>query len=704
MQKNYFVLIIALITFSYSLDTSAQWAKVNSPDSTYTIPISVTSLVTNKKNIYARTFDEGIYYSSDGGLNWAHINYPAVNDYYYFFLGTDESHLYVFDSAYGFFSTTDDGANWISLSSSFGSKTPTVTSFVTDNTNIFIGTSSSGIFKSSDKGNTWIAVNNGLPKFRDATDNSLTPIRKIVMADSNIIACTANDGIYISTDMGDNWKPVNDGLPIDSERTSGNNIFYDEIFTLASSGSLILASTTYNGIYRSTDNGTSWAKTNDNLPAFNIVGSFAVKDTLIFALTYNAIYRSNDNGENWELINTGSYNSGGLASFDSKIFVCWYQGIKVSTDDGVSWYSTSNGLAKIKNRYPYQIDSYKSVLAILTAEDYKEFISQDWGRTWVNKSINHTNVDTFAANGANFFKLFGKYYIKTDKENKWKEVYPPYAGFPRRYLYTNDLILLDTVLIAATNKGIWRTGYNNESLIYCCNPQGWTTTLSNVECSSLALESSKIYIGTTDGVYVSNDTGNTWLPLGLENKSISLLFSRGTNFIAKTNTGFYRSYDTGKTWHYFDIGLNNLHDITLCGDTLFAITYIYQYAHQYTNAAIWKRSFNEVMTGVKNEEIPFGFTLEQNYPNPFNPETSIEYTIPLEETLRAMLLNKVTLRIYDLLGREIATLVNEYQQPGKYKVTFSVERLSSTFLSSGIYFYKLTVGNYSQTKKMMFLK
>ncbi|MEW6194790.1 MAG: T9SS type A sorting domain-containing protein [Bacteroidota bacterium] len=109
--------------------------------------------------------------------------------------------------------------------------------------------------------------------------------------------------------------------------------------------------------------------------------------------------------------------------------------------------------------------------------------------------------------------------------------------------------------------------------------------------------------------------------------------------------------------------------------------------------------------------IPNDYSLLQNYPNPFNPSTTIEYTIHTptfgvtsrEGNPRGVF---VTLRVYDILGREITTLVNEYQQPGKYKVNFNADQISNLHYSlpSGVYFYTLHAGDYYQTKKMLLIK
>ncbi len=90
------------------------------------------------------------------------------------------------------------------------------------------------------------------------------------------------------------------------------------------------------------------------------------------------------------------------------------------------------------------------------------------------------------------------------------------------------------------------------------------------------------------------------------------------------------------------------------------------------------------------------FSLSQNYPNPFNPNTLINYSIPKADF--------VILKVYDILGNEISTLLNEYQEAGSYKVKFSVGQNSILSLSSGIYYYRIISGDYSETKKMLLIK
>jgi hypothetical protein len=106
-----------------------------------------------------------------------------------------------------------------------------------------------------------------------------------------------------------------------------------------------------------------------------------------------------------------------------------------------------------------------------------------------------------------------------------------------------------------------------------------------------------------------------------------------------------------------------------------------------------------IPVNVKEEDHvnqPKGFYLEQNYPNPFNPSTVIKYNLAKNSF--------ITLRVYDFLGKELAILVNEFQQAGFHSVNFSMEQLNNKVLASGVYFYRLNAGDFSSTKKMILIR
>ena len=101
---------------------------------------------------------------------------------------------------------------------------------------------------------------------------------------------------------------------------------------------------------------------------------------------------------------------------------------------------------------------------------------------------------------------------------------------------------------------------------------------------------------------------------------------------------------------------------------------------------------NVVVGGVEdNNSMPHSYSLDQNYPNPFNPSTIITYSVSQE--------SPVTIKVFDLIGQEIAVLVDEVKEPGFYYVTFD-----ALHLSSGVYIYQMRAGNFTSVKKMSILK
>ena len=125
-------------------------------------------------------------------------------------------------------------------------------------------------------------------------------------------------------------------------------------------------------------------------------------------------------------------------------------------------------------------------------------------------------------------------------------------------------------------------------------------------------------------------------------------------------------------------------------------------------SAVWNSSWGfgkmdifkamSTVTGVErlSVELPTSYTLNQNYPNPFNPTTNIEYSIPMK--------GLVKLQIFDMLGRMVASLVEEVQNAGVYHATWTGKTGNSIPVSSGVYFYRLQSGAFSKTERMLLLK
>ena len=205
----------------------------------------------------------------------------------------------------------------------------------------------------------------------------------------------------------------------------------------------------------------------------------------------------------------------------------------------------------------------------------------------------------------------------------------------------------------------------------------------------LAVSGTKLFAGTTGGgVYISSDNGSNWTSVsnGLPVQTINALTASGSNIFAGTYPGVYLSTNNGTNWIIKNQGFNPSPQIWAL---LISNSYIYAGT---TAQSVSRRSYSEII-GIKtiSTEVPSGFSLKQNFPNPFNPVTNLEFGISD--------LGFVSLKVYDLLGKEVVTLVNEKQSPGTYQVEFDAGSLTS-----GVYFYRLTSGDFTDTKRMMLVK
>jgi photosystem II stability/assembly factor-like uncharacterized protein len=238
-------------------------------------------------------------------------------------------------------------------------------------------------------------------------------------------------------------------------------------------------------------------------------------------------------------------------------------------------------------------------------------------------------------------------------------------------------------IIKTTNGGVnWiMQSHPTVSLInriFAISPEiAWITALGTV-------------LSTTNG-------GANWISRDIytNNNTISAFF-------LNSNTG-YVSTSPGNVFKTTNNGLNWIAQMTDTASALYSIYFTSAdtgfVCGSYGN--IYKTVNGGGVIGVKRieENIPEKYYLSQNYPNPFNPTTTIKFSIPNLSSPHSLNGDLVVLKIYDILGKEIVTLVNEKQSPGVYDVTFD-----GSSLNSGIYFYKLQTDNFSDTKKMILIK
>jgi photosystem II stability/assembly factor-like uncharacterized protein len=394
-------------------------------------------------------------------------------------------------------------------------------------------------------------------------------------------------------------------------------------------------------IYKSTDNGTSWIQSNNGLTA-TCVSSLAVKGTNVFAGIINGkVFSTSNSGASWIENKTGltsSYVNALLVSGDNLFAGTW--NLFVSTNDGASW-SMAVGLTN------FMVNaiggSNPNLFAGTTGGGV--YRSTDNGINWAaaNNGLIKDSVYSVASNGTNVFvgTSGGGVFLSTNNGNSWNEVD---HGLPNDNVI--GLILDGTNLFAAARSGP----------IYLTTNNGTTWTVPSMRLSnvySLFMYGKTLFVlgggGDTGNLFMSTDNGMTWAEIGLSGGLLG----------------------------------QAILSLAVYGKDLFAAT---------NGSGVWKRPLSEVITSVEHwNSLPSHVSLDQNYPNPFNPSTSIRYSVAGTQF--------VTLKVFDILGRQISTLISERQNAGNHSVRFN-----ATSLPSGVYFYRLQAGVYTETKKLLLLK
>jgi photosystem II stability/assembly factor-like uncharacterized protein len=538
----------------------------------------------------------------------------------------------------GVYLSTDDGTSWTARNT--GIENIHITTLIVDsNGELYAGSLEDGIFYSSDQGITWTSRNTGLGS---PNINSLKSA-----PNGDIYAATQAHGIYQSTNQGLSWTAVNGNLPDLHVRT----IAID-------ANSEIYIGTEAGGIFKSSDNGSTWIAKNQNIDVQNLNAALTVGGSdLLLGTGGSGIFHSPDGYSGWINKNNGLENlyvTGFVAGGSGEIFAGTYSGVFRTSDAGENWLPANNG---IEDAQVLQIASDPTGrLYILTrAQSFGAlFYSDDHGDNWTSIPIGNNNIflESMAVDaqgnlflsGSNFF-VEGLVFISTDGGTTWS----------------------DTAL----------TQFSTRSFLAIDN-------------------SDRLYaVFNGDEFFYSDDAGTTWNTInatGLPANSIveQFAFDSGNHIYAATQSkGIFYSEDSGNNWTDKNDGLPSANGYYPDFNFLYINPGDAVYAGTYSDGLFIGGENPTVIDPILN--VPDQFSLEQNYPNPFNPTTTIGFNISER--------GFVKLTVYDLLGKEITTLINEEIAAGKYTVEFDAGNLSS-----GIYFYQLEAENFKQTRRMILMR
>jgi hypothetical protein len=371
------------------------------------------------------------------------------------------------------------------------------------------------------------------------------------------------------------------------------------------------------------------------------------------------------------------------------------RGVSLSTNNGISWTEVNTGLIDTALAYSQRINALAMIGSNLFAGSSTfigsggVFLSTNNGASWstVNTGLTKLDIRSFAVNGSNLFAgTDGGVFLSTNNGTSWTAVN---TGLTNTYI--TSFAVKDSNLFAGTNGGGVFLSTNNGTSWSAVN-----NGLTNLSISALAVNGSHLFAGTwDDGVFLSTNNGTNWtnVKIGLDFIFVTSFAVHGSNLFAGTvYGGVFLSTDNGTSWAAVNIGLTQLsvNALIVSGSNLFAGTY--------WGSGVWRRPLSEMVTGVEYNfsQAPVGFTLEQNYPNPFNPTTIIKYQLPQSA--------EVLLKIYDILGKSVRTLVDEKQISGNYYIIWDGKGDNGQLVNSGIYMYKIHTQNFVKEKKMVLIR
>jgi ligand-binding sensor domain-containing protein len=669
----------------------AQWVQTKGPEGGY-----ICSLAEDDSFFYAATFGP-IFRMQKDDATWTPLPQNAYS------LAINGTTLVAGTDGGGVARSADRGVTWerwIPLGQAHS-----VFCFAVNGNDLFAGTDR-GVYLSTDNGARWIPKNAGQPA---------SMVASLLVKDSYLFAGFLSSGVYRSTDRGTSWAPAYNGLPTDTTW----------LWSLAVLDSTLFAGTWWGAaVYRSTDDGMTWNPANYGLLNPD-VNTLAVLGTNLFAGTHGGVFVSNNRGDSWTRVANGPPSIVNcLHVSGTEMLGGAMDGVFFSTNTGHTWFPVKAGLiGTLINVF------LRDGPALLAGANSGLFRSDDDGANWV-KTL-QASVTSLVVSGTNLFAGTGIGVCRsTDGGSYWSTpkqvvvggritalaVIPGsshlFAGTDSRgvFLSTNNgnswapvnsgltdttircLAVIDTSLFVGSGSGVFLSADKGAS---------WSlvnTGLTDLPVQCFAASGGNLFAGTDDGgVFLSKDLGTSWTPVnsGLTDPNILCLAARDTRVFAGTwFDGVFLSENSGATWTRVDTGLATFPILALDVDdtNLFAGS---------RGAGVWRRPLSEMITAVdlSSGGVPSGFRLEQNYPNPFNPTTNIQFTIVNRQL--------TIVKVYDVLGREVSTLVNEVKDPGTYTVNFD-----ASALVSGVYFYRLQAlptggvqaGSFVQTRKLLVLR
>ncbi|MEK7263364.1 MAG: T9SS type A sorting domain-containing protein, partial [Bacteroidota bacterium] len=684
----------------------------------------------------------GVYKSTDAGTHWTHIGLDST-----MFIGrivvapSDANVLYVAamgslfgkNEQRGIFKSTTGGTTWekvLYISDSTGCIDivihPTQPNILyaamwertrRPNGRTYGGVTS-GVYKSTTSGSSWFKLESGLPNPTSSPFNGRIGLAIALSNPQVLYAKYADDigyfaGVYKTVTGGDSWTRTNDGALAGIDASYG--WWFGNIRIHPANQNIIYALGYVS--YKSTNAGADWNSTFDAMHVdHHALYIHPASSNIMLEGNDGGLYISDDGGGSWthseQLPITQFYTCEVDYQFPERM----YGGTQ---DNGTNRTLTGN-----LNDWSSIFGGDGFVVRVDPTNSTNIYAEYQWGS--FARSTDGGSSFSYAMEGINTADRFNwntpftldknnpstlyigseKLYKSTTRAEHWDSISNDLTNgnhgheVPFGTITTIDVARTDTnyILVGTDDGNVQITKNSGAEWINISStlPDRWITRVcfdehdKNTAYVTLSGYRWNEYIGH---IYRTTNAGNSWsdisanLPEAPINDIIVDPDIDSALYIA-SDFGVFYSFNLGSSWSMLDNTLPNvpITDLTFHqpSRTLIAATY---------GRSMYKAAI--IISDVKESNAQFAakqFQLEQNYPNPFNPQTTIGFSL--------LAVSNVTLKVYDILGKEIAVLIdNEKKEAGRYTVPFD-----GTNVPSGMYLCKLTSGNASSVRKMLLIK